>query len=110
MLAWMNVMFPYPGTYPKGEYSIQEAAAVATVTYINAVLKYHNGWLVASVFASSVLLACCLTTALLRLWTANLQLALTFSSLMRDNVYVFGSGSGTYLVGSVGQSPIHEES
>ena len=67
------------------------------VTVPNSVLKCHNGWFAASIIASGSLLVICLATPLLRARIYNPELALNFSSLVRDNAYVSGSESSTSL-------------
>ncbi|KAK7937391.1 uncharacterized protein PG986_014259 [Apiospora aurea] len=95
MLTEQRVMLPYLGTYVEIHDPAQYSFATGTLTQIDAVLNCHSAWLVTCVFASSILLVLCLATPLLRAWTTNPQLALNFSSLVRDNAYVSGSGSGT---------------
>ncbi|KAK8109102.1 hypothetical protein PG984_014903 [Apiospora sp. TS-2023a] len=100
LLTGMCLLVPFPGIYPNYDDPALDGVTTATVTQINILLKCNGGWLVASVFASSVLLVCCLATPLLRAWMVNPQLALNFSSLVRDNSYVSGSWSGTSLQAS----------
>ncbi|KAK8022621.1 hypothetical protein PG993_013388 [Apiospora rasikravindrae] len=97
LLTGQNRMIPYNNTYLYMDLldPAQYAATTGNVTLIDAVLECHSAWLVTCVFASSVLLILCLATPLLRASTVNPQLALNFSSLVRDNPYVSGSGSGT---------------
>ncbi|KAK8091660.1 hypothetical protein PG997_002021 [Apiospora hydei] len=97
LLTGQNAIIPYNDSYLFMNLldPAQYAAATGSVTRIDAVLKCHSAWLVTCVFASSILLVLCLATPLLRAWTVNPQLALNFSSLLRDDPYVSGSGSGT---------------
>ncbi|KAI9170571.1 hypothetical protein HJFPF1_00039 [Paramyrothecium foliicola] len=76
-------------------FNTSSTSGVATVP--NAIITCHNGWFIMAVFASTTLLMICLVGPLLRFRTANPELALNFSSLLRDNAYVSGSGSQTYL-------------
>ncbi|KAK4948821.1 hypothetical protein LTR10_012194 [Elasticomyces elasticus] len=63
----------------------------------SSVLQCHKGWWATSLWTSSLLVVVCLLAPLLRLLVGNPEVALNFSSLVRDNAYVAASSLGSSL-------------